>query len=453
MLLCSRTDRSIACQYVWSGPVARVRKSSAKRYGERALETIVDSLKEMRQQDASGNWSLAHRGGTIDYHDVSAILASLVELKEDVHPVDCQRILNKAVFNAIKEDAISSDSLLNSISQEERHFRSTQRKQYMLATYISIDATNQPIKRTRWGSSTITFSLTHPAGVNYGSLQFTLDNLGLSTVPLNWLAVRVSEQGRTPEEAGYRAMENFETLRAIWNLARNRVIGHRMQTPVPKPVNDIRIGLVQTVHEPTGTETGGVFWYNEPYLAVDYPGRPKRLKNDEWAQIHKFEQHARQKLRRMPYRSKFEALLREYVAILDGVDHQTAVPRLWAVLEQLTHCSEGGGVNYDKLVRRTIFIWKESALMRLILEHLRDVRNDTIHDLRVHNEQSTCFYQLLAMVHQMIIFHFQFSGEFKNFSEAGEFLQLSKDPQSLRSEIRRREKALQFLGHATRRKK
>jgi hypothetical protein len=138
-------------------------------------------------------------------------------------------------------------------------------------------------------------------------------------------------------------------------------------------------------------------------------------------------------------------LLQEYVSSLDGTDRESTFLKLWAILEKLTACGDDGVHRYDLLVDRGSFIWRERQEARVLLEHLRQVRNDVVHHLRSPEEANTCVFQLLGFVHALLWFHLQAAGEFASLSEAGQFLHLSKDRGSLQKQIRIRQLALKHF--------
>ena len=171
-------------------------------------------------------------------------------------------------------------------------------------------------------------------------------------------------------------------------------------------------------------------------------------------QIRRFEQWVRKKFAILKYSNELLGLLREYVATLDGTDFEAIYLRLWAILEKLTACNDRTGkADHATVVRRACFLWKDTTETELLLEHLKDVRNNSIHDLKSHEMVETCVYQLLRFIHELFLFHIHWAGKFDSFAEAGEFLQLSKDPKVLSRQISVREHGLRFLGFRRRKNK
>lgn len=414
-----------------------------KRYGDQAIEKIIESLKCAEPICAGTSNPISYKNSELQSEDIEAILMSIVEFKPDVKTIDKKQIIIRSVFNTISQPNLTTEMLLSEIEKEEQKFRRKRKKKYVLTTYISIDNTCHFIKRKKWKDAVITFSQQLPKTFNYGELIPTIHSLQLNP-PQNWMAVRVSALGRTPEEAFYSATESLETIRAIWNFRENVVLIHQTNSPTDKPVNKFRLGPFQSIHHPNGSLASRYFWYQQPYLATDYPGTPYRFSKNEWQQKQKYERRFRNSINKIPYQEQFIEILREYNSSLDRPDVENNFLRLWTMLENLTGINEDPKLQYDSLIQRASFIWRERKTTKIILEHLRQARNNFVHQSVSHEEIRTCFYQLLWIVNKLIEFHFHSAGKFKSIEELGHFLQLTKDETTLKRHIKLRQYALNF---------
>ena len=101
-------------------------------------------------------------------------------------------------------------------------------------------------------------------------------------------------------------------------------------------------------------------------------------------------------------------------------------------------------MNYDKLVRRTANVFPLPNDKKLILTHLRHLRNEMVHDLEGSPTPQSMF-MLLRCVHGMLHFCLASCNEFDNSSELFSYLDLSQDKDRLKMEIRLRKKRLKQI--------
>ena len=92
------------------------------------------------------------------------------------------------------------------------------------------------------------------------------------------------------------------------------------------------------------------------------------------------EQTLRRRVKRLRYGPDLRKQLVNYVRALDYVDYDASFNRLWAVME---HLSASVG-KHGRIAKRVSFLYDPAELryIRLIVEHLRDVRNGLVHDSR-----------------------------------------------------------------------
>lgn len=154
-------------------------------------------------------------------------------------------------------------------------------------------------------------------------------------LPERYTAVRISTRGRSEYEALEAALDAMDLLRGMWNLRLGSLA--RMSGGRPEPANRLVLGPVRTLHEPNGTLTEGLFWYESNYLG------PVRLRTPRvpWGEVREFERTIRGQLSKCSYREKLEDLIRQYTRTLDSRDWNGDFIRLWGVLEQLTLAETG----------------------------------------------------------------------------------------------------------------
>ena len=178
-----------------------------------------------------------------------------------------------------------------------------------------------------------------------------------------------------------------------------------------------------------------LFWFeNEGLVDRDV------LTGAEWPQIDKAASKILTRLRAVPYRRDLERGLIFYVRALDARDAGNSFGNLWSVLELVTD-SVG---NYDQLVRRACFLYSEAdrPFMRLVLEHLRDVRNHLVHEQGIKSNIDSYLQQLKSITEVLIRFHLVRGKDYPSLSLAAEFLDIPTDRQTLERRLRDYRRAL-----------
>jgi hypothetical protein len=204
------------------------------------------------------------------------------------------------------------------------------------------------------------------------------------------------------------------------------------------PVNRILLGPVHSLHHPNGSLATETFWYQPRHQQFDklYDLAVK------WAQIGEWEYKVRRRLERIQYRDELQDLFIRYTRALDVSDYDVSFNKLWGVLEHLV--SAVG--NYSDLINRVLFLYdaSEREYVRLLLEHLRDVRNGLVHMDEARGAMETYLYQLKWFVEALVRFHLSRSSEFSSLSTAGQFLDLPTNTEILKARIETLRKALRF---------
>ena len=106
-----------------------------------------------------------------------------------------------------------------------------------------------------------------------------------------------------------------------------------------------------------------------------------------------------------------------YVRALDARDHSDSFIGIWSTLEYLTN-SVG---NYDQIIRRAKFLFSDADRFNrfnyLLLEHLRDVRNQLVHTAAVRSNIEVYLYQLKGITEVFLRFHLRHGREFPHLQE------------------------------------
>lgn len=196
------------------------------------------------------------------------------------------------------------------------------------------------------------------------------------------------------------------------------------------------MGALHTLHFPDGNPaTKGIFWYEPDYLekTTDI--------SREWTEINHLEQKVRKRLLNHHYRTDMEDAIRRYARALDYRDFHISFLELWILLEKLTATTNA---QYEKMVKRVAFLYKDVDLHRQIIQHLRLYRNSNIHTGQRSERISKYVYQLKRYVEQLIRFNLINSFQFTSLEETASFLDLSTDSNILKERAKLLNKGIKF---------
>jgi hypothetical protein len=159
----------------------------------------------------------------------------------------------------------------------------------------------------------------------------------------------------------------------------------------------------------------------------------------QWPAIHERALKWRLALRSLSYREDIENALVRYVRALDDADPHSSFRRVWGVLEYLVNTSD-----YDTLIRRVCFLVSDSDrhLIRMLVEHLRDVRNAFVHGDEARTNMGVFLEQVRMVTEWLIRFHFQKKNPFKSLAAAAEYLDTPTNHKLLQERLRNYRMAL-----------
>jgi hypothetical protein len=230
-----------------------------------------------------------------------------------------------------------------------------------------------------------------------------------------------------------KALHALDLLRAIWNLRCNPAMEIVFNNW--NPINKIRQGSIHTVHKPNGEIASEQIWLEINFIETSCftPNNPDQLK--------KLTRWSIKKLQSCAYGKTLSNALIRYVRALDERNFSTVLLHLWGAIESLT---SPGIANYELVVRRCSFIFKDVEYHRQLLEHLRESRNQSIHAGDQCESARTNCLQLQRYFHHVIYFHLGSTHFFKTLPEANEFLDLPSNSNELKRQKKIITKALEF---------
>lgn len=378
---------------------------------------------------------ITFRGFHID--DIQSVLETCIDFNPAVSESDREGLIWQGITQAAEHAKIDAARLEQSLRQAERNYLRRPLQDYVVASSLSIDYFDA-LTKTNIEGITIIFSRSLPRRFSREGIQRNLDEATAIEQSHRFLTVRTRVRARTDGAAVNIAFDTADYLRGIWNYWINARTRMRHRIGSPKPVNKILWGPVHTLHTPQGALATETFWVEPKHQQFDDLYRMAA----DWDRIRKWEKHVRLQLNNVQYANDLKHLFARYARALDIADYDVAFNKLWGVFEHLA----GAIGSYETLIKRTLFLWtrEEREYARLILEHLRDVRNGSVHEDRSRRYVDRYIYQLKWFVEALFKFHLSWGREFSSLSMAGQFLDLPQDLQLLNKRMAEYRRAVRF---------
>jgi hypothetical protein len=364
------------------------------------------------------------------------ILETYLEVSPEIPEAEKRRMIWGAL-GSNPQQRLELNSIVSEVSRREAAYNQTTGVDYIFATSISLTPV-LAISRARSAKAAISFHKSLPRKISRKELKAQFQLALHEPNPKHYTTVLVRLNSRSIPEAWKVALEELDYFRGIWNYLNNYGV-FIFGSPKLKPVNQIRLGQVHTLHDSSGKVVDRVFgdyWYEPNYVY----GPAFKISRSDWQRIKKLEKRIRARIDRCPYSSDLVRAFVRYGRALDNPDLETAFLKLWSLLEFLT----SSGENYELLRRRVAFLFEESTIVSQILQHLRDRRNNFVHSAVETDRTRSLLFQIKPYVERVLEFHIVRGAKFKNREDATSYLDLPKDPKNIRTEIKRRQMALAF---------
>lgn len=394
---------------------------------------------------------IKHLSGNFDEYDsivadILTVIYSSLEFDTKIPEIEKRNIVWKGISALVKKGDVT-EKFLGEISREENFYKKLEPQKFVLVTSLSVNYFGElgkiklPDNILPDKKIIIIFNKFLPSKFNRKEIIEWVKRgkaVRESEIPRDFVYARVNVEARTIVEAYHKAIDALDLLRGVWNLYFNLGVGRRMSFGGNNPVNKIILGPIHTLHNSNGKLVTNTFWYEPNYI--------KPLSSfsitSEYKYLKKNEQLIRQRIRKSNYNTEIENSIIKYTRALDERNFNNAFLALWSLLENLT----GSIASYDDVIKRTLFLYKDEEFHKLILEHLRNYRNKTIHTGDSMSEgMETLLYQLKSYVEALLNFHLHNNLKFKDISESVQFLSLNTDRNVLNKKINWLNKAEKFL--------
>lgn len=409
---------------------------SLKRKHTIDLDFLTNKLEEIKVVKDNG----VSFGG-FPFDDIASVIKFEFQSAK-ISEIDENRIVSEAILAVARKERITKKSLSGEVHRKEAEFLAKIPQKYILATTLTCQYFKE-IRTVRLANVSLTFN--HKLPINFTKHQ---DNDKLlefvpELTPKFSTATKISLKARSEYEAIERALEAVDFLRGIWNYILNRQIYKKISFGNRKPINNIRLGPVHTLHHPNGNLASSQFWYEPDYYKDT--GRP--FKRIDWNWLKKEEKYIREVINLSSYGTDLSKAFVRYTKAMDTNDYDATFLKLWALLEFLT---DTDGSNYEKTIQRTVFIFaqkdKYRELNKQILQHLRLHRNRAIHTSHSPDDIVSYSFQLKRFVEYLLTFHIHHERKFASIEEAGNFLDLSQEVGELQTKINLLNFAVRYRG-------
>lgn len=394
------------------------------------IQVVTDNMEAAKVVSPDGDVSF-HAG---PFETSLAVASSAFNWHPEVPEPERSGITFSAASEAGKLGQITPDSLKAKMRAKQSEYLARPMTRYALLTSITVKP-HVILRRVQIGNSTILFERNSPD--RFLAARSTIQEASGLPQSLDQLGVRIHVSGRSIHDAAFRALQDFDLLRSIWNLGRNMRTDRRWSSGSRQPVNSILLGPLHTLHLLNGRLATDTWWYEpqyqKPLSLVDLSVNIDRM--------YKFEVQVRKVLKQLAYGDRVQNAILKYGRALDLRDWRTAFLQLWNVLEDVTFT---GGNRYDVTIKRASFIWKEDHYHGQVLEYLRDLRNSFVHESTTSDDLEMHMYHLKRYVEEILRFHLVIGKRFGSRAEVEQFLDLPKDAQVLSQKIDLLEKASRY---------
>ena len=235
-----------------------------------------------------------------------------------------------------------------------------------------------------------------------------------------------------------KALDALNLLRGLWTFREKlgRVTMHLGLHP-QEPVGIVHLGPIHTVHQPDGSPAIDNYWYEPDYIGDRPLFEPKK----GWGELEKFRSWALGQMEKLNYKQELQELLVQFANAMDQTDPNTALLQLWCILERITDTIGG---RYDDTINRALWPYKDRALIKEQLDHLRVRRNQYVHAAKESSEMEQTVYVAKSFVEEHLRRLISNDLVVESIREYGKFLSLPTNIETLKKRREHLDLAIQI---------
>lgn len=370
-------------------------------------DVVLRKINAVRTVSASGGVSFVG----FDLEECMPALESMLQFPDSAKEAGRSSLVWHAMAKV--PGKLTPGAVLDEINAELSRRLATREIKYTLLTSLSV----RPIDLSRTsvvsGATISTYLSDFPARYRARDEIINAHRLQMEATPAGYCRVAVRVSGKSPGAAAEKALDALDVQRAFWCLLHNPAMQFTFGSASSRPINVIRLGGQHTLHVATGASANESLWYEPGFERASvyaFKDRAAVARRTRWAV---------RRISMSPYGGRLKSSLIRYVRAYDDTDMSSAFFRLWGALESLVTPDLA---DYEKVVRRCAFIFKENDYHRQVLEHLRERRNEHVHAGESSDRARTHCLQLQRYFAHMIWFHLYHATFFRSLDEANSFL-------------------------------
>lgn len=385
------------------------------------------------------NEALTYQG--FDTGEMLSLLRYMVDFPSNAEHLDKQLMTNRAIKELLIKDTFTEkaffEELKNVITCELR----TRERTFYVLTTMSLDMTNIGAHSYELLGCKISLfkdSFSDRFTGRSDVIEALSEDIDDGSDVRGYSRIEIEVKSRNENEAFSRALDSLNILRALFSFAFNDV--GIILGDFYKPINKIRLGKIHTLHDHNGVALNSPVFY-EPEFSVTKAARYK--KPDE---LTRYVCTLLERVRVCKFSRKIENALIRFVTSLDIEDKNVSVVKLWGALESLV---VEGEPNCDLMPSRLSVFYKDSEFAKHIAMHIREYRNEHVHQGIGDDESVHRAYHLQRFFKSAVNYYIQPIHAFPSLTEANKLLDKAALGQNkLHSELETIRRAMKFMGYA-----
>ncbi len=331
------------------------------------------------------------------------ILPELIEFEDGIDKAILMESIKKSLIECINKKKFESTLFIDELNRIVKPLHTSHYEEKILLTTITIKIT-ETIKNLNFFDCDINIYKPDLTSLPKEFL-FIHEQMIFNDLPTNENYSIIAIKTKSRSNSIEYHIRNLNIFRAI--LCALSIYYIRVDNS-SDPINQIRLGkslLLNQKHEIISIFRHDEFNYFPPH------------------NIHTFSRFDKvyeiinqiQNIKQDKYRSIVKESLLLYVNALDDYHSTTALTLLWNSLDKLSNSSKG---NYDQVLKRVAAISEKPSYDKIILEHIKNIRNQYVHN-GVENKKSNFFCYLLQFYYvELLNFHLQNSNSFESIEDA-----------------------------------
>jgi hypothetical protein len=244
-----------------------------KWIGNFDIDLLLQIIERRTLRDSvTGKVSFDPRDGMFD--DALAVLQSSVSFDKAIPESMFRRLSWRSLVAVAELKTFTVEAFEDELDKHEQDYLRTSPQRYVLTTSLSARNLSGSLSHTRISESRITFGerlprlfqAEHERMRQYGSNVLFGDLPSYTSMMRRYTFARVSVWAKSEIEAVESALNGLNLLRGIWNFYLNYPVAWRRSAGQRNPVNEIVLGPIHSLHEPSGKLAVEYNWYEPDYV-------------------------------------------------------------------------------------------------------------------------------------------------------------------------------------------